>query len=542
MPTALQPKGAAHRHPGVSVGAYTLAQLQQHAAQADFPAQVDAATGKSLSFAALLQLSVRAAEGWHALGLRAGSTLAVFCRHNEMLYPAVLGAVLQGVAVSGIIPDFAEEDLEFRLATVVPDAILCESSNADLAARVAARVAPKSLLVVADGVAGHAARTLDELFQAAVAPDVSAFRAADVGDLHDHVAAVYFTSGTTGKPKTIVISNYGILTGVLYSSLAFRCVRGERLLCSSLMSWVSGLGLLLSCTAMGTTRICDTFTTPAALLASLRRHEAHCWFTAPPLLRMVAVAVRAEGEGVGSAPCPSLRAVVAGGTALAAEEEQRVAEVLRCDIHQAYASTECLTITASQKPLRPGSVGKLVPGVRLRVVDVDSGEDIQTVGVPGELRVHTPAIMKGYKDRPVASAVCFDEQRYFRTGDFGYRDRDGYVFILGRVKDLLNVNGVKVAPGELEAVLRSHPAVADVCVIGRPHPTLGDVPAACVVLRPGCVATEEELKQHVADRVQSGKRLRGGVLFAHRIPMTPHNKVAARDVAALFDKARILVD
>lgn len=79
-----------------------------------------------------------------------------------------------------------------------------------------------------------------------------------------------------------------------------------------------------------------------------------------------------------------------------------------------------------------------------QIVDVDKGHDIQTHGVPGELRVHTPAIMKGYKDRPVASAICFDEQRFFRTGDFGYRDQDGYIFILGRVKELLSFNDVKV--------------------------------------------------------------------------------------------------
>ncbi|XP_034251498.1 probable 4-coumarate--CoA ligase 5 [Thrips palmi] len=540
-------------HPGVSVGAYLLDLLKQHAREADFPAQVEASTGKSMSFATLLELSVRAAEGWRALGLASGSTLAVFCRNSEMLFPAVLGAILQGVAVSGIVPTCSEEDLESRLAKLSPDAILCDSSNADLAARVGARVAPQSCFTVAtDGDSGDSTRTLQDVFLAAGAPDVGTYSAADVGDLHDHVAAIYFSSGTTAQPKNIVISNYGLLTGVLYSNLALRCVRGERLLCTSLMSWVSGLGLLLSCTATATTRVCDTFTTPGALLASLRRHQANCWFTAAPLLLMVVEAVRAEAKAEAkeaqtqAAPCPSLRAVVAGGTTLAAEVEQMAARVLHCDIQQAYASTECLTITAGRKPLRPGSVGKAVPGVRLRIVDVDSGLDIETPGVPGEFRVHTPAIMKGYKDRPVASAVSFDEQRYFRTGDFGYRDQDGYVFILGRVKELLNCNGVKVAPGEFEAVLRSHPAVAEACVIGRPHATLGDVPAACVVLRPGCSVTEAELKQQVAGRLprlQSSKAgskgHRGGLLllFVERIPKTPNGKVAARDVAALFDDA-----
>ncbi|XP_026291438.1 luciferin 4-monooxygenase-like [Frankliniella occidentalis] len=531
---------AGRTHPAVSLGAFVLDHLRRHAKEADFPAQIDAATGNEMSFPTILELSVQSAESWRASGLGVGKTLVVFARNSEMLFPAVLGAVFQGVTLSGISPTASEGELRHCLALLRPDAILCDPPNVNLARRVMAEagvVAEGCLLLVQSEEAAEGARTLGDVMRLvdATAVDVASYRPADVGDFREHVAAVFFSSGTTGMPKGVMLSNFGMLMSTQDCVMAFRCVRGERILCTSLMSWVTGIGLLVASSLAGSTRVCDTFTSPPALLASLRRYECNCWFTAPPLMMLVAEAVRAEGKDLTRPPCPKLRAVVVGGTALPAPMEEALARVMHCDIHQTYASTETLVLSAGSKPLRAGSTGKLVPGVRVRFVDIDTGVDIRTPGVPGELRIDSPSTMKGYKDNAEETAQAFDEHGYFCSGDIAYLDADGYLYIVGRLKELLKYHGDKVAPAEVEAVLREHPGVAEACVVGRPDPLAGDVPSAVVVRRPGHNVTEQELQQLVADRLSNTKRLRGGVVFIEQIPKTSNGKVARRNVMQYLD-------
>lgn len=519
-------------HPGVSLGKFILDHLRRRAEEDAVPAQVEAATGAELSFPDLLELSLRAAGGWRALGVGAGHTLTVFSRNSEMLFPAVLGAIFEGVTLSGVSPTSTEGELRHCLSLVQPQAVICDTANADMARRVFPTTC-RVLVQDAEPSPG-ASGTLDEVFRAPALPfDPVSYQPADVGDVHEHVAAIFFSSGTTGLPKAIESSNYAMLMSTMDCSSAFRCVPGERLLCTSLMSWVTGPGLLMAATVAGTTRVCDTFTGAAALLASLRRHQINCWFTAPPLLLLVAELARSEA--LPGPPCPSLRAVVVGGTAMPAAMEEAAARTMHCDVHQTYAASEFLIVSISRKPLRPGSTGRIVPSVRVRLVDVDTGADIRAPGVSGELRVLSPSIMKGYKNNAEATAEAFDEHGYFRSGDLAFLDRDGYLFIVGRLKELMKYNGQKMAPAELEAVLREHPGVAQACVVGRPHPVAGDVPAACVVRRPGQSVTEEELQQFVADRLSRHKRLRGGVVFRDMIPKTSNGKVARRDIVPLFD-------
>jgi acyl-CoA synthetase (AMP-forming)/AMP-acid ligase II len=199
-----------------------------------------------------------------------------------------------------------------------------------------------------------------------------------------------------------------------------------------------------------------------------------------------------------------------------------------------YGLTETTaTATAPDRVLdvAPGSVGRAMPGTELRVVDPHSGADLGP-GDRGELWVRGPQTMAGYLGRPDAGAAMIDSEGWLRTGDLVVLDDDGQVFIVDRLKELIKVNGFQVAPAELEALLVSHPAIADAAVVARPDDACGEVPVAVVVAREPLDA--DELMAWVAGRVAPHKRIRA-VRFAEAIPRTPAGKILRR---ALVEQER----
>ena len=174
----------------------------------------------------------------------------------------------------------------------------------------------------------------------------------------------------------------------------------------------------------------------------------------------------------------------------------------------------------------PGSVGRLMPSTELRVVDPATGRDLG-VGGRGELWARGPQVMAGYLGRPDATAAVLDRAGWLRTGDLGSVDADGNVFVHDRIKELIKVNAHQVAPAELEALLLTHPDVADAAVVGRPDARCGEVPVAVVVARgaldPGA------LIGWAAERSAPYKRL-AAVRVAERIPRTPAGKILRREL------------
>jgi 4-coumarate--CoA ligase len=175
---------------------------------------------------------------------------------------------------------------------------------------------------------------------------------------------------------------------------------------------------------------------------------------------------------------------------------------------------------------RPSTVGLLVANCEARVVDPETGDDLG-VGEDGELWIRGPNVMKGYLNNAGATAATIDDDGWLHTGDIGHVDADGYWFIVDRVKELIKVKGFQVPPAELEALLISHPAVADVAVIGVPDEEAGERPKAFVVLKPGVETTEADLQAFVADHVASYKRI-SEVAFVDAIPKSPSGKILRR--------------
>jgi acyl-CoA synthetase (AMP-forming)/AMP-acid ligase II len=273
---------------------------------------------------------------------------------------------------------------------------------------------------------------------------------------------------------------------------------------------------------------------PDAFLKALQDYRVTHLAVVPPVLQFLALHPLIDAYDLSS-----LQVIGCGAAPLGSALEQKAAERLKCDVGQGFGMTESSGVVAASYPgrFRPGSSGELLPSTQARVVDPATGADLQR-GVPGELWFRGPQAFAGYWNDSKMTAATITSDGWVRTGDVGYIDGDGYLFITDRLKELIKVKGFQVAPAELEALLYTHPSVADAAVIGRLDERDGETPVAYVVARGQL--DPEELKHWVAQRVSEYKHL-GDVVLCEAIPKSPSGKILRRALRAQ-DARRVSVD
>ena len=235
----------------------------------------------------------------------------------------------------------------------------------------------------------------------------------------------------------------------------------------------------------------------------------------------------------GQVSLKSIKLCLSGASSLLLETKQRFEEVTGGRIIEGYAMTESMmagVATPIQGLYKPGAVGIPLPDVELRVVDADSGQVVLPAGQVGEFILRAPQIMRGYWGKPTESANAIRDG-WLYTGDLGYLDEDGYMFIVDRKKDLIKPSGFQVWPREVEEVLASHPAVAEVGVAGVPDPFQGEAVQAWVVLRSGQTATQAELRQFCRQSLTAYKVPRQ-IQFVDCLPKTAVGKILRRELSA----------
>lgn len=180
----------------------------------------------------------------------------------------------------------------------------------------------------------------------------------------------------------------------------------------------------------------------------------------------------------------------------------------------------------------PGTVGKLIAGTEMRIVSLDDPDKDLGVGESGEILIRGPQVMKGYLGRPDATAAMIDTDGWLHTGDVGHVDADGWLFVVDRVKELIKYKGFQVAPAELEALLLTHPGIADAAVIGVYNDEHNEIPHAYVVRQPTAPdLSEGEVMMYVAERVAPYKRVRQ-VTFIDDVPRAASGKILRRELRA----------
>ncbi len=454
---------------------------------------------------ALTQSELAGAAAQLATELGDCARVAVWAENELETAVAVVAALCAGVPAVPLNPRSGSAELGHIVTDAAPAAIL---------ARPAA-VLPAELAAL---------RRVDSTPRA----DTGARFGAEPGD--DSPALIVYTSGTTGPPKGAVLPRRAIASNLDALARAWEWTAAD-VVCHALpLFHVHGLvlGTLGPLRRGGTAWHVGSFS-PEAIAAALESH-ATVLFAVPTMYRRIADA--AERDPAIARALSRARLLVSGSAALPAAEHERLERLCGQRAIERYGMSETLMIasTTVAGPRPAGSVGLPLESVELCLRD-DDGADLapgnQTIG---EVHVRGQGLLLEYLNRPDATAAAFTADGFFRTGDLGVRDADGYLRLVGRrATDLIKSGGFKIGAGEIEAVLLEHPAVAEAAVAGMPDDDLGERVCAWVVLQPGAAAEPHELTDHVAAQLAPHKRPRS-VWMVDSLPRNAMGKVLKNDL------------
>jgi long-chain acyl-CoA synthetase len=356
-----------------------------------------------------------------------------------------------------------------------------------------------------------------------------AFEGASTGS--EDLAVLLYTSGTTGRPKGAMLSHRALLANLeQLSRIEPRVVAADDVVLLVLpLFHVYGLNAGLGMTARaGATGVVAERFDPVETLELVRRHKVTNIIGAPPMY--VAWSMLPDlGEAMSS-----LRLAVSGAAPLSPDVLSAVRETTGHTIYEGYGLTETapvLTTTLCSEEAKPGSIGRPVPGVQIRLVD-ESGDEVDADD-PGEIIVRGANVFSGYWPEGEGGP---DADGWFRTGDIAYADPDGDLFLVDRLRELILVSGFNVYPREVEDALLTHRDIAEVAVLGVPHPYTGETVKALVVARDGASLTARDVIDHAASRLARFK-CPTSVEFVDELPHSITGKVAKGKLREPFDAA-----
>jgi long-chain acyl-CoA synthetase len=346
----------------------------------------------------------------------------------------------------------------------------------------------------------------------------------------DDLAVLMYTSGTSGLPKGVMLT-YGNLQGDVDACIEYAGLLSKHTFLGVIPLFHSfGMtAMMLAPMQLGSPIVYLSRFSPMGALGAIRKHKVSIMFGVPS---MFAALLRMESAAAEDfAP---MYAIMSGGEPLPSLVRLGFEKRFGTTIYEGYGLTETSPVVALNTPAanRPGSVGRLVPGAEARIVD-DDGNALG-VGQEGEVWLRGPMIMKGYYNLPDETAKALTADGFFKTGDLGKLDAEGYLFITGRKKDLIIVAGEKVSGREVEEVILRHPAVAEVAVVGKKDSSRGEVVVAFVVGRPEMTVKGEEIRGFCRDQGLVQFKIPREVFVVGDLPRSPTGKVLKR---VLVEKA-----
>ena len=521
--------------PTTSVYDYLFADLAE--ADRDRVALVDAKSGTETTYGQMISRIDAFAGALAARGIGVGDVVALLAPNSSAFAIAFHGILRAGATATTINALFTAKDVTKQLTDSAARAIVTVGALRDQAVQGAAALGfADDAIIVLDGP-GEAADghpNADDLFGPAhPAPEVTF-------DPATHLAALPYSSGTTGNPKGVMLTHRNLAANVAQIRPLQGMQSEDRILAVLPFFHIYGMTVLLNAALHARARlvIMPSFDL-GEFLTNIQDLKCTYAFIAPP----VAVAL-AKQPVVDSFDLSSLRNIMSGAAPLDEELGLAVAKRLDCQLVQGYGMSELSPVShvtpadggreliGSLAPL--SSCGWTVPNAVSRIVDSETGAEIdppaEGLSEPGELWFKGPNVMAGYLGNDEATRETIDADGYLHTGDVARVDPTGCVYIVDRLKELIKYKGYQVPPAELEAVLLSHPDIADAAVIGVTDADSGEeIPKAFVVKQSGAELDEAEVMEFVAGQVAPYKKVRQ-VAFIDAIPKSASGKILRKDL------------
>jgi acyl-CoA synthetase (AMP-forming)/AMP-acid ligase II len=485
--------------------------LRQAAARPDAPA-LAAPRRQALTYGELLDQIRRTTGVLRRHGIGRNERVALVLPNGPEAATAFV-AVASAATTAPLNPAYRAEEFDFYLSDLGAKALIL-AEGADSPAVEVARVRGIAVLPLRAGKKAGA-------FDLAESPGVRDLAAeSDLAEPSD-VALVMHTSGTTSRPKIVPLTQANITRSAANIARTLALTPEDRCLNIMPLFHIHGLmAAVLATISAGASVICAPGFDAMKFFSWLKEFDP-TWYTAAPTIHQAILARAARHPEMASG---RLRFIRSSSASLPARVLSELERVFRAPVVEAYGMTEAAHQMASN-PLPPharktGSVG-LAAGPEIAVVN-EAGEFLPA-RQPGEVVIRGENVTAGYENNPEANSGAFTNG-WFRTGDQGFLDEEGYLYLTGRLKEIINRGGEKISPSEVDKVLLDHPAVAQAVTFALPHEKLGEEVAAAVILRAGQPATAHDLRQFAARRLADFKVPRKFV-FLDEIPKGPTGKL-----------------
>jgi acyl-CoA synthetase (AMP-forming)/AMP-acid ligase II len=460
----------------------TLFDLLSNGADRD-PALI-APGGSVWSFADLRSQVQRLAEWLQNHGLGRGDRIAIALGNGPAMAITFLAAATAATAAP-LNPKYRREEFAFYYEDTNARALIVAPNEGE-EARAALR--PGMMLIEA---------AFDDQNQLRfVASGQAAAPRRDGPATADDIAMILHTSGTTSRPKRVPLRHRNLVASTANIIATYQLSAADRSLCVMPLFHIHGIvASLLSQLAAGGAVICPPGFDGLKFWSWVEQ-ERPTWYSAVPTMHQVLLARASRNSAIIAAH--PFRFIRSSSAPLPPVVMEQMEQVFAAPVIESYGMTEAAhQMTSNPLPparRKPGSVGI---GFGVEVAIMDEEGHLLPAGTKGEVVVRGPNVIDGYENNPEANAVAF-VNGWFRTGDQGYLDEDGYLCLTGRIKELINRGGEKISPLEIDDVLLRHPAVAEALAFAVPHPTLGEEVHAAVVLREGMSVDERALREHCA--------------------------------------------
>lgn len=489
---------------------------------------IDAYTNKTLTYGELLQNSVKLAMALQDSGIKDDDVVAIVSE-NSLNYCVPLVSCLYIGAVANLLnPCYSEGELKHAFTISKPKTVFCTKISLDVILKLRPDFPNIKNIIIMDVPKHDDLLTLEEVIKS-TKRDVDDFtpKPTNKGEI------ICMSSGTTGLPKGVLLGHETFMAAHQYMRHPkyINATPGQTTVVIMPFYHIFGLILQLVPIMMDLKIVLLHKFKTDIYLQALQDHKAKQLFVVPSVFLFLV-----KSPLVNSYDLSNLRDILCGGGPLSKSlEEECLQRFKNLVVRQLYGATESggASSVVALKTKEIGSVGKVIPNAYCKVWDKEKKQNLGPSGV-GEICFKGTMNMKGYYNNDQATEDSFDADGFYHTGDLGYYDNEGKLYIIDRIKELIKYKGYQVPPAELEALLLTNPKIKDCGVIGIPDERAGQLPFAFVVLKDEENASKQEIVDFVAERISIQKRLHGGVRFAKEIPKTQTGKILRRHLLSLY--------